>query len=55
VPGRTYVIQAKADLAAPDWENLAGSLTATSTTTVVDLDAGTSLEHRYFRLLVVVP
>jgi Tol biopolymer transport system component len=55
VPGRTYVIQAKSDLTVPDWENLAGSVTATSSTTVVDLDVGTSLKHRYFRLLVVVP
>ena len=47
--------QAKADLAVPDWENLAGSVTATSSTTVVDLDVGTSFKHRYFRLLSVVP
>ncbi len=55
VPGRTYVIQAKTDLAAPDWENLPGSVTATSSTMVVDLDSEASFPHRYFRLLVVVP
>jgi Tol biopolymer transport system component len=55
VPGRTYVIQAKVDLATPGWENLPGSVIAMGPTTVVDLDVQTSLKHRYLRLLVVVP